>query len=322
MHASRECGWPARCRWRIAVVGKDVLGNQFDAVGLGALADADGERVLVQVQDVAALDAVGQGAVVVVLHVLEIGVVPEDVVAVDGLAATSHREHPVDAHARADAGKRVTREIQVGHGLDHKAAVATHLVHQRVLHLVRVTGQVLQVDALHGFQHQLLAGRDAVQVVIDDVVVLCRTDAGLLDELTQELLPDLSADVKHLGHQVLEINHLNTIVTQHLREGIMFLLGHFQIGNIVKQQFLKRVGCQVEQFTSGTVQQNLLQRLYLTSNMNTSHDLEIISFLFMLWMFKFGCKGKQIPSTQHHFSHLFINMGRRWCHASCGFRYY
>ena len=35
--------------------------------------------------------------------------------------------------------------------------------------------------------------------------------------------------------------------------------------------------------------------------------LEIISFLFMLWMFKFGCKGKQIPSTSHHFSHLFIN---------------
>ena len=104
-------------------------------------------------------------------------------------------------------------------------------------------------------------------------MVFCRTDAGLLNELAQELFPDFGTDIQHLGHQVLKVNHLNAIVTQHLREGIMFLLGNFQIRNIVKEQFLKGVGCQVEQFTSGTVQQNLLQRFYLTCNMNTSHDL-------------------------------------------------
>ena len=113
----------------IAVL-EDVFGNQFNAVGLGALADADGERVLVEVEDVAALDAVGEGAVIIVLHLLEIGVILENVVTIDGLAAARHREHPIDAHAPADAGKRVAREVQVGHRLDHKAAVATHLIDQ------------------------------------------------------------------------------------------------------------------------------------------------------------------------------------------------
>ena len=184
--------------------------------------------------------------------------VPEDVVTVDGLAATRYREHPVDAHSGADASEGVTREVQVGHGLDHKAAVATHLVHQRILDLARIAGQVLQVDAFHRLQYQFLARLDAVQVVIDDVVVFCRTDSGLLDELAQELLPDVGADVQHLCHQVFQIDHLNAIVTQNLGEGVMFLLGYLEIGNIVKKQFLQGVGCQVEQFTSGTVQQNLL----------------------------------------------------------------
>ena len=135
------------------LVGKDVLGNQLDAVRLGALTDADGQRVLVQVQDVAALDAIGEGAVIVVLHLLEIGVILEDVVTIDGLTATCHREHPVNAHARANAGKRVASEVQVGHRLNDKAAVSTHLIDQRILHLARIAGQVLQVDAFHRLQY-------------------------------------------------------------------------------------------------------------------------------------------------------------------------
>ena len=52
--------------------------------------------------------------------------------------------------------------------------------------------------------------------VPDDVVVLGRTDAGFLDELSQEALPDVRVDIEHFSHQVLKVNHLNAIVTQHL----------------------------------------------------------------------------------------------------------
>ena len=44
---------------RGGLILEDVVGNLVDGVGLGALGNADGQRMLVDVQDVAALDVEG-----------------------------------------------------------------------------------------------------------------------------------------------------------------------------------------------------------------------------------------------------------------------
>ena len=47
------------------LIVEHVVGDGVDGVGLGALGDADGQHVLVDVQDVAALDVEGVVAIVV-----------------------------------------------------------------------------------------------------------------------------------------------------------------------------------------------------------------------------------------------------------------
>ena len=84
-------------------------------IGLGALGDADGEGLLVDVQHVAALGVELAVAAEVQRDVLVVGVVLEDVLAVQGLAVAGDRVHAVEVDALADDRERVAGEVEVGH---------------------------------------------------------------------------------------------------------------------------------------------------------------------------------------------------------------
>ncbi|MFR5091878.1 MAG: hypothetical protein ACLTDR_07545 [Adlercreutzia equolifaciens] len=129
------------------------MGQLIDGIGLGALGDADGQHVLVDVQHVAALDVEGVLAAVVLRHVLEVGMIVEDVVAVDGLAVARGAVHAVDAHAVADHVERVAGEVQVRHRGAHELGAVGHHVDEQVGTLLR---QLLQVDAGHGLHDHVL----------------------------------------------------------------------------------------------------------------------------------------------------------------------
>ena len=233
------------------------MGEGIDGVGLGALGDADGQHVLVDVQDVAALDVEGVVAAVVARRAGEIGMVAVDVVAVDGLAVARHGVHAVDGHAVADVREGVAGEVQVRHGVAHELGAVGHHVHQQVRVLLR---QLLQVDAGHGLHdHVLGAGVVAVDVILDDVLVQVGADAGLEDPLIEELLAQARVGVQSLGHEVLQVDDFHALAAQDVGERVVLLLGHLQKRDVVEQQLLKGVGGEVEKLVTGTMQDDLLE---------------------------------------------------------------
>ena len=229
----------------------------IDGVGLGALGDADGQHVLVDVQDVAALDVEGVVAIVVGRRAGEVRMILEDVVTVDGLAVARHRVHAVDGHAVADHRERVAGEVQVRHRGAHELAAIGHHVDEQVRVLLR---QLLQVDAGHGLHDHVLGARViGVDVVGDDVVVHVGADARLVDPLIEELAAQLGLGVQDLGHEVLQVHDLDTLAAKDLREGVMLLLGHGEERDVVEQELLKRIGGEVQQLVAGAVKDDLLE---------------------------------------------------------------
>ena len=186
------------------------MGDAVDGVGLGALGDADGQHVLVDVEDVTALDVEGVVAAVVLRGALEIRVVVEDVLAVDGLTVAGDGVHAVDGNAVADHREGVAGEVQVRHrGDDHLGGLG-HQVDQGV-GLVGV--QLGEVDALHGLQDEVLGvGIVLLHVIEDDLAITLGLDAGFVDPLQQELLAQLGVGGQNLGRQVLQVHDLNAVV--------------------------------------------------------------------------------------------------------------
>ena len=254
---------------RARLVVEDVASDGVDGVGLGALGDADGQHVLVDVQDVAALDVEGHVAMVVLGRAGEVRMVLEDVVAVDGLAVARHRVHAVDGHAVADHRERVAGEVQVRHGGADQLAAVGHHVHQQVGVLL---GQLLQVDAGHGLHDHVLGARVVgVDVVLDDLLVGVGADAGLEDPLVEELLAKLRMGVQHLGHEVLQVHYLDTLVAKDLREGVVLLLGHRQKRDVVEQQLFQGVRGEVQQLVAGAVKNDLLEVADLAFDVYSLH---------------------------------------------------
>ncbi len=251
-------------------IGEQVAGRRLDGVGAGALGNADGQGVLGEVEHVAALDVGVEVAVVVALHqALEVGVVLEDIVGVDGLAAAGDGVHLMQEHAGAHAGKGVAGEVQVGHGVDHQVIRRGH----QVLEGVGPGGvaHLLQGDALHGLFYQGLALEVGGQVLQAFVLPAPGLDIALEQPLAQEGLHQLGVQAEHVGHQVFQIDHLGAVVAQNLGEGVMLLLGNLEEGDIVKQKLSQGVGGQVQQLSAGTVQQHLFQRVDLASDTNAFH---------------------------------------------------
>ncbi len=250
-------------------IGKQVPGRLLDGVRSGALGDADGQRILRQVQHVAALDAGEGGAVIVPLdQAREVRMIAEDVVGVDRLPAAGGEAHLIEQDPRSHGREGIPGEIQVGHGIHHQ------IVRGRDHVLQGARGDVAHLphgDALHGLLHQGLPLEVLQQVVADLILPLLRADVALLHPLVQKGLRHLRVQLQHLGHQVLQIDHLGAVVPQDPGEGVVLLPGHLQERDVVEQQLGEPVGDQVQQFPARPVQEYFLQGLDLISDANTSH---------------------------------------------------
>ena len=251
------------------LVAEHVVGQLVDGVGLGALRDADGEHVLVDVQHVAALDVEGVLAAVVLRHVLEIRMIVEDVGAVDGLAVARLAVHAVDAHAVADHVERIAGEVQVRHRGAHELRAVGHHVHEQVGVLLR---QLLQVDTGHGLHdHVLGAGVLAIDVVLDDLGVQVGADARLVDPLVEELLAQGRVGVQGLGPKVLQIDDLHALLAQNAREGVVLGLSDLQERDVVEQQLLQRVRGEIQKLVPRAMKDNLLEVADLALDVYSLH---------------------------------------------------
>ena len=67
------------------------------------------------------------------------------------------------------------------------------------------------------------------------------------------------------------------MVAQHLREGIVLLVGHLQIRDVVKKQLFQGVRREIEQFPAGPVKEHFFQRFDFACNMNAFHDRKVVS---------------------------------------------
>ena len=252
---------------RAGLVLEDVLRDGVDGVGLSALGNADGQHLVVDVEDVAALDVERVVAAVVLGNIREVRMVSEDVLGVDRLAVARDGVHAVDGHAVADGRERIAGEVQVRHGGDDHLGGLADEIDQGV----RLVGVKLgEVDALHRLHDQVeIIGVVLLHIVEDDLLVALRADAGLFDPLLEELLAQLGVGLENLSHEVFQVKHFDAVVAQSLRERVMLLLGDLQERDVVEQQLFERVRRQVQKLFSRAVQQDFLQGLDLALDVHS-----------------------------------------------------
>ncbi len=192
--------------------------------------------------------------------VLVVGVVLEDVLAVQGLAVAGDRVHAVEVDALADDRERVAGEVEVGHRVDDQVGLGLG-VDQGVEGRGRREGHVdLGLGhAGHGLLDELEVVLDGVQLLADDLRHVLAADAGLGDVLVGELGAGAGDLVEHLGDEVLEVEDLHALVPQDLGEGVVLLLRDLQERDVVEQESLELVGRQVEELVAGTVQADAAQ---------------------------------------------------------------
>ena len=176
--------------------------------------------------------------------------------------------HAVEEHTLAHGGEGVPGEVEVGHGVHDQIVRRGDPVLQGIGLDV---AHLLQGDALHGLLHQGLAGEMAAQIVRQPVLPAAGADAALLQPLVQERLRQLRVQIQDLGHQVLQIHDLHAVFPQGAGKGVVLLLRHAQIGDIVKQELLQPVRSQIQQFPAGAVQQHLSQLADLIFDADTFH---------------------------------------------------
>ena len=169
--------------------------------------------MLVDVEHVATLGVEGGIATEVQRDILVIGVILEDVLAVQGLAVTGDRVHTVQVHAGAHHGERVAREVEVGHRVDDEVGLALG-VHQGVEgHRARVRHLDLGLgDTGHGLLDVLEIVGDGIEELAHSLRGHLALDSGLLEPLLLELSARLGYRVEGLSDELLEIQHLDALL--------------------------------------------------------------------------------------------------------------
>ena len=236
-----------------AVVGEDGLRQGVDGVLPRPLGDAHRQHLGGEHQDVAPLQGAGLAPVVPPGHVFVLGVVLKDEFAEQCLPVPGGGVHLVEGHAGADGGEGVPGEIQVGHGV-HGEGVVILQVGEVVPQLSAAAPQLGLADAgHHGIHH--LPVIHPLQIVLQQLPAPVVRDAGLVQELADQVLPHLPAG-EGLDHQVGQVHHLHALLAQAVGKGVVLLLGLFQIGDVVEQQPFQILRHQVFQLSAGAVQQH------------------------------------------------------------------
>ena len=163
----------------------------------------------------------------------------------------------MEGHPGADGGKGVPGEIQVGHGIDEKRVFVGPEAE-----VIRQLPGLKPPDVAfpHPGHHDI---HQCAVVHLSEIVLQNFPDAVVLQpRLVQELLRQLPPDVR-LGqcllHQIPEVYHLRPVVPQALGEGVVFRLGHLQVGDVVKQQPLQIFRHQILQLPARAVEHHFFQ---------------------------------------------------------------
>ena len=167
----------------------------------------------------------------------------------------------VQADAVPDAGKGISRKIQVRNGRHQKTGAGAGQIGQ----LTALGREDLPVGhALHGLLNQPQGIPDGLQVFQQRLPISQGIVACLGDGVGDELLLQCLVRGQNLCGQILQIDDLCAAGTQQRGKFVVLLLGPVQVGNVVKQQLLHGIGAQMLQLPPGTLQQHLLQWTDLT----------------------------------------------------------
>ena len=81
---------------------------------------------------------------------------------------------------------------------------------------------------------------------------------GLPHVVVHQLLPD-TGPIHRFAQQILQIHHVHPALPQDAGEGVVFLLGVDEVGDVVEELMGQIVGHQVLQLHAGAVEQDGLE---------------------------------------------------------------
>ena len=189
--------------------------------------------------------------------------VAEEVGAEKGLASSRREAHVVDAHSPADHREGVTGEVDVGDGVDENLAVSVlprehhvgerHGLRRPELHLVGA-------DALDDLVDEGDGVIDVVETLPHRVAEARAVDTALGEVLVGELGARALVGIKRLGDQLVEIEHLDALVAEHLSEAVVLGLRHLEERDVVKEQRREVIRRQVEELPARPMEHDLPER--------------------------------------------------------------
>ena len=138
--------------------------------------------------------------------------------------------------------------------------------------MVLVQGQLVEADARHGLADELARAGTGQQKLREGLAVAGGHAAAAADKVLNEAAAQAVAQGQRLRGQIGKIDDLHAAVAQHLCKAVMLRLRAAQVGNVVKQKALHRIGDELLQLPAGALQQDFLQRADFASHINGHAD--------------------------------------------------
>ena len=172
----------------------------------------------------------------------------------------------VQVDAFAHDRKGITSEVRVGHGVDQQVGLGVLVIADEFGKEVGgLGGQVELVFAYAGYAllDELLRVLDRVHELLNGGAGNVTAQARLVEPLIGELLAR-ARRVERLGGEPLEVEDLNALLSQDVREAIVLRLGDLQKRDVIKKQAAEVVWGEIQKLLAGTMQQHLLEGADLT----------------------------------------------------------
>ena len=168
--------------------------------------------------------------------------------------ASGSGAHVVYRHSVSDACALVTCEVHVRHRI--------HIERICLIDLLRKSPRLIVCDiAFPDSRDHLvdkLPGRHSYKIRIDGFLYTAGREMHFIKHLSQKTVLDLRF-FKGLGCFVSIVNYFDAILSENVREAVVFLLSYFQIRNIVKQKPGKIVRHESVHLTAYAVEQHLFK---------------------------------------------------------------
>ena len=247
-----------------------ILGELIDGRSLGTLGNTDGERLGVDVENIAALDmplaivVVPDGATGV------IGMVAEHRFVEDYLAIALIPVHAVHGSALAHDSQGITGEIRGGHGEeDHVVALQLIAVQAGKRAADMRDLEVAHIQSAHGSKDKLLVVLNRIKLLDNGLAKGRVGDAGLTHELRHELCASALDFVKRLSEQLFHIDDLGASAAKKVGKLIVLFLGIVQIERVVNPNAVEILRLHVYKIHTGAMDAHLLEGANLAMNVQS-----------------------------------------------------